>query len=260
MLMTTVARESPESYVLPTILWNFATAAIKYVHECMQRYYCLRSNYFLRFHCITREMFLSILSSRRAIACHYIRNLVAQCIEKWSSSANQLQIPSRWCTFSVGGGDHAPSSKVKLPPADNKFLINSYYIQTQGRAWVTPIWWMLIPRRATRECVSTFKGRSSFLIAEISACCNYFKVARQDHPLRETENKLLRSIQNGFREAKLNFRSRRRRETRGRVNMALVTLLYHIRRITRNTCGRRNAWNLSLRPSLFVRATEWRGT
>lgn len=40
-----------------------------------------------------------------------------------------------------------------------------------------------------------------------------------------------------------------RRETRGRVNMALATLLYHVRRITHNTSGGCNtrAWNLSLR-------------
>jgi len=51
----------------------------------------------------------------------------------------------------------------------------------------------------------------------------------------------------------MNFRSIRgvsgRRETRGRVNMVLATLLYHIRRITHNTSGGRNTWDLSLRPS-----------
>jgi len=55
---------------------------LQYVRICTQGYYCLQSISFLQFHWITREMFLSVLSSRRTTACHYIRDLVAQYIKR----------------------------------------------------------------------------------------------------------------------------------------------------------------------------------
>lgn len=59
--------------------------------------------------------------------------------------------------------------------------------------------------REQRISISASKGKSSFLIAEISASCNYLKLPRRDRMLC-TENKILRSTRNGLpREAKWIF-------------------------------------------------------